>query len=190
MKQTHRRTGAQTHRGLWLLLVLCTAAAVPSVPTVVQGQAPRQRPCIVDIDTAGRAYQNTIGTSALFYAGGIFKAHCRDEYTTMQSDSVEWYSERGELRLLGNVHFRDSTAILDADKVTYWTRVERLYAEGRVYTRNVASGSEMRGPNLEYLRAVKPIRDTQEIFMQGRPAIRFQPGAKASVPAPFKAGAG
>jgi len=181
MNKTHRRTGAPAHRNWLFVLFLCGGASVPAVPAASQ-QAPR-RPCIVDIDTAGRAYQNMAGSSALFFAGGIFIAHCRDTRTTMRSDSVEWYSERGELRLLGRVHFRDSTATLDADKVTYWTRIERLFAEGNVYTRNLDNGSEMRGPDLDYLRAVKPVRDTLEIYMQGRPTIRFQPGSKDSVPA-------
>jgi len=163
------------------VLVACAALAAGSaLQAQSQGQG-RPRNCIVDIDTAGRVYQlPAAGGGTLWYAGGIFKAHCRNEPTTMQSDSVEWYSERGELHLLFNVHFRDSTAILDADRVTYWTRQERLYAEGHVYTRNLASGSEMRGPNLDYLRAVPPIRDTIELYAVGRPTIRFMPGGDSA----------
>ncbi len=146
-------------------------------------RAPQPRNCIVDIDTAGRAYQTSSPAGGvLWFAGGVFKAHCRGESTRMESDSVEWYSARGELRLLGNVHFRDSTAVLDADKVTYWTRQERLYAEGRVYTRNLSTGSEMRGPNLDYYRAVPPIRDTLDLVGTGRPTIHFFPASDSAKP--------
>jgi hypothetical protein len=42
-----------------------------------------------------------------------------------------------------------------------------------VYTRNTATGSDLRGPSLEYLRAVPPIRDTLELYAPGRPLIHL-----------------
>ncbi len=98
----------------------------------------------------------------------------------MSSDSVEWYSDRAELRLIGRVHFRDSVYTLDADRATYWTRQERLVATGNVYTRNTATGSDLRGPSLEYLRAVPPIRDTLELYAMGRPLIRLSSADSAT----------
>jgi hypothetical protein len=44
-----------------------------------------------------------------------------------------------------------------------------------VYTRNLASGSELRGPNLDYYRAKPPLRDTLELRATGRPTIHFRP---------------
>jgi len=143
------------------------------LPTTLPAQQPAPRNCYVEIDSAGRAYQVTTASGALWFAGGGFLSHCRAQPTTMASDSVEWYSDRAELRLIGRVRFRDSVYTLDADNATYWTRQERLVATGNVYTRNTATGSDLRGPSLEYLRAVPPIRDTLELYAVGRPLIHF-----------------
>jgi lipopolysaccharide export system protein LptA len=121
-------------------------------------------------------------TQNVFMGGGVW-ARCVNDPTRIYSDSLTYVQSAGVLEFIGRVKFRDSIAVLDADKVTYWVRQERLYAEGHVYTRNLANGSEMRGPNLNYLRAVPPVRDTLELYMVGRPTIRFQAGAKDSVKA-------
>jgi lipopolysaccharide export system protein LptA len=146
-------------------LLVLGATALPAQ------QAPRN--CYVVIDSAGRAYQTSTATGALWFAGGGFLSHCRNQPTTMASDSVEWFSDRAELRLIGRVRFRDSVYTLDADRAVYWTRQERLVATGNVYTRNEATGSDLRGPSLEYLRAVPPIRDTLELYAVGRPLIHL-----------------
>jgi lipopolysaccharide export system protein LptA len=150
--------------------------ALSAVPVAAQ-QRPvtAARVCVVVLDSAGIAYgQQANSPSPVWFGSRGVGTHCRDEATRMRSDSVEWYGERGELYLIGNVHYRDSAATLDADRVTYWVRQERLYAVGNVYTRNLVSGSELRGPNLDYYRAKPPIRDTLAIVATGRPTIRFR----------------
>jgi len=168
-----RRAPARLCRGAAVLLALALPAMLPA-------QQPAPRNCYVEIDSAGRAYQTSTAGGALWFAGGGFLSHCRSQPTTMASDSVEWYSDRAELRLIGSVHFRDSVYTLDADRATYWTRQERLVATGNVYTRNTATGSDLRGPSLEYLRAVPPIRDTLELYAVGRPLIHFATADSAS----------
>ena len=156
------------------VLALAAAAALALVPpAMLRAQQPAPRNCYVEIDSAGRAYQTSSGSGALWFAGGGFLSHCRDQPTTMASDSVEWFSDRAELRLIGRVHFRDSVYTLDADRAVYWTRQERLVATGNVYTQNHTTGSDLRGPSLEYLRAAPPIRDTLELYATGRPLIHF-----------------
>ncbi len=150
----------------WLPVLLVSAA-----PALAQAPA---RPCTVVLDSV-RRQMNLVtvpGGTHVFAGGGVF-GRCQDTPTTMSSDSLAWFSDRGELRLLGSVHFRDSTGILDADRVTYWVRQERLVAQGNVYTQNLKSRSDLRGPNLDYLRAVPPIRDTVELYAAGRPTIHF-----------------
>ncbi len=134
-----------------------------------------QRTCRVQVDSVGRAanfVKLADGTEQIFAGGGVL-ARCIGEATTMTSDSMAYFQAQAELRFLGNVHFRDSTSLLDADRVTYWTREERLHAEGNVYTRNLTSGSEMRGPNLDYYRAVPGVRDTVQLYATARPTIHF-----------------
>jgi lipopolysaccharide export system protein LptA len=187
MKQTHGRTDARTGLARALLL-LCICASVPSGPAVLRAQqGVRQAPrsCQIHVDSANGSTQfvKMPDSSQNVFSGGGVWARCVNDPTRIYSDSLTYVQASGILEFIGRVKFRDSTAVLDADKVTYWVRQERLYAEGHVYTRNVANGSEMRGPNLNYLRAVPPVRDTLELYMIGRPTIRFQPGATDSVKA-------
>ncbi|MFI5280975.1 MAG: hypothetical protein ACHQU1_10790 [Gemmatimonadales bacterium] len=169
----------------WAVLCLVAALSAP-----LPAQQPRQaRNCLIDVDTTGRLNQITQpDSSRLIFVGGIFRSHCRNQPTTMGSDSVEWYSQAGELHLIGHARFRDSTEVLDADRITYWTRQERVFSEGHVFARNVKDGSEMRGPNMDYYRAVPPIRDTLEMLATGRPTIRMHPAegsASADTTNPF-----
>lgn len=150
--------------------------ALAAVPAVALAQQQAQ-PCVVDIDSVGHLanfVKQPTGQFHVFAGGGVL-AHCRDQSTTMSADSFAWFADRGELRLLRRVHFSDSTGFLDADRLTYWVRQERLVAQGNVYTRNLKSNSDLRGPNLDYYRAVPPIRDTVELVATGRPTIHFYP---------------
>lgn len=151
-----------------------TPQAQPSRPPVPQPQVARA--CTVTIDSTGREMVGNklpTGQYQVFAGGGVF-GHCQnDPQTQMDSDSFAWYPDRNQLDLIGSVHFRDTTFTLTADRVTYWTRQERLYAEGRVYTQNLRSRSNLRGPNLDYRRARPGVRDTVEMYATARPTIRF-----------------
>jgi hypothetical protein len=166
-------------RGLLVLTLLMATAGPavaqrPSRPPVPPPQPVRA--CTVAIDSTGREMVGNklpTGQYQVFAGGGVF-GHCQNEPTTlMDSDSFAWYPDRNQLDLIGSVHFQDTTATLSADRVTYWTRQERLYAEGRVYTQNLRSRSNLRGPNLDYRRARPGVRDTVEMYATARPTIRF-----------------
>ena len=133
--------------------------------------APAPRVCVVVIDSMARA----TAQGQNYFGGGGVLAHCQNQPTTMSSDSLAWFAADNELRMIGNVHFRDSTAVLDADHLTYWRLQERLFAIGRVYTRNLVTGSDLRGPNLDYYRVAPGVRDTVELIASGRPTIHFFP---------------
>ncbi len=131
-----------------------------------------ERPCTIQVDRI----ENFNQRGENYYGGGGVLMHCENNPSvTMSSESLAYYSASGELQLFGTVRFRDSASTLDADQVTYWTRQERLYATGNVYTRSLTTGSDMRGPNLDYYRAAPNIRDTVEIRGTGRPTINFYP---------------
>ncbi len=159
-----------------------------AVPARAQQPAPAQPDssyCSVQIDSShGQSrYIKAPGGVYETFAGGGMWAHCINQpTTTMYSDSLAWYPERDLLNLVGHVHFRDTTAVLDADRVTYYLKQERLYAEGRVYTRNLHSGSDLRGPNLDYYRAAPQIRDTVELYATRRPTIHFHSARRDSTP--------
>ncbi len=164
-------------------------AALLLGPVLAAGPVRAQQPtaaapstCDVQIDSSRgtqRLVQVPTGQYDIFAGGGVW-AHCRDQPTNMYSDSVAWYPERNLLFLERNVHFRDSTSTLDADRVTYRVQLERLFAEGHVYTRNLKTGSDLRGPNLDYLRTAPQVRDTSEMFATSRPTIHFFSSRRAA----------
>jgi hypothetical protein len=158
------------------------ALSVAAVPAPAQQPQPAPAYCNVQIDSSrhSRYVQVPGGVYQTFAGGGIW-AHCSDQPTTMYSDSVAWYPERDLLYLIGRVRFQDTVSILNADRVTYYLRQERLFAEGRVYTKNLRTRSDLHGPNLDYYRAAPSIRDTLEIFATGRPTIHFYSAPKAGV---------
>jgi hypothetical protein len=166
------------------------ALGLVAAPALAQQPQPAQQEssyCNVQIDSShgtSRMVQapGATGVYQTFAGGGIW-AHCTNQpTTTMYSDSVAWYPERDLLFLVGRVHFEDTASVLDADRVTYYLRRERLYAEGHVYTRNLHSGSDLRGPNLDYYRAAPQIRDTVELFATARPTIHFHSARRDTTP--------
>ena len=169
-----------------LLAVL--AVGLVSTPAWAQQPAPAQPEssyCNVQIDsTHGENHLVKVPTGEYeTFAGNGMWAHCTNQpATTMYSDSVAWYPERQLLYLVGHVHFQDTTSALDADRVTYYVRQERLYAVGNVYTKNLHSNSDLRGPNLDYYRAAPPIRDTVELYANGRPTIHFYSARRDTTP--------
>ena len=111
----------------------------------------------------------------VFSGGGVW-AHCVNQpTTTIYSDSFTFFQSTNAAQFIGRVKFRDSSGTLDADKVTYWSRLERMFAEGNVTTRNNATGTVLRGPNVDFYRAAPGIRDTQELTATMRPVISFVP---------------
>ena len=180
---------------LALALGLVTVPALaqqPRRPKPALQPQPAQQPrpaqpessyCNVQIDSShGQSHYLKAPNGAYdTYAGGGMWAHCLNQpATTMYSDSLAWFPEQDLLYLIGHVHFRDSVSLLDADRVTYYLRQERLYAEGSVFTRNRHTGSDLRGPNLDYYRVSPPLRDTALILANQRPTIHFHSASRAS----------
>jgi hypothetical protein len=79
------------------------------------------------------------------------------------------------VQFIGRVKYRDSTLTMDADRGTYHKNRERWEARGNVTTQNLSTGSTLTGPALDYLRVVKGVRDTLEMYATGRPRIQYFP---------------
>ena len=124
------------------------------------------------VGDSGRQAPSTDGTN--YFAGGGVHITCENTSISMKSDSVAAYGGR-IVQFIGNVHYRDSTVAMDADNGTYYKDGERWEARGKVHTVNLATGSTMDGPSLDYFRAVKGVRDTVEIYAIGRPMIHYIP---------------
>ncbi len=142
-------------------------------PERAAGQGPAT--CRMELDSAriGRSVEVAPGTYHQFGSGGVY-ARCLDEPTTIQSDSVAWYSELDRLDFVGTVRFRDSAMALDADRARYTPGLERLEAWGNVRLENRAEGSVLTGPTLTYYRTIPGSRDTTELYATGRPLVEYR----------------
>jgi hypothetical protein len=115
-----------------------------------------------------------VGADTNYYAGGGVRISCAGTTVRMQSDSVAYFG-RGRntlVQFVGRVKYRDSTVTMDAERGTYYRNGERWEARGSVVTENLANGSTLTGPYLDYHRALPGVRDTLELWAIGRPTIR------------------
>ena len=117
-------------------------------------------------------HQVQAGGVTNYYAGGGVIITCDGTSVRMESDSVAAYGGR-IVQFIGKVHYVDSTVTLTADNGTYYKDGERWEARGNVVTTNLKTGSTLKGPSLDYYRAVKGVRDTVEVYATIRPTINY-----------------
>ena len=151
------------------MLALAVVLAFGQQPADTAAQA-GARPCEVAIDTLPRYRQ--VGSN--YYGGGHVVAHCKGTSTSLVSDSVAYYAATGRFDMVGRVHIRDTALTLDAQRASYFLREERLEAHNQVVAVNRVTGSVLRGPNLNYYRAVVGIRDTVEMYATQRPTVEYR----------------
>ncbi len=109
----------------------------------------------------------------IVYVGGGAVARCEGVNNRLSADSAEYYQAAGLLVLIGNVVYDEpARAHMTALRTTYYTREERIVAEGNVVV-TLPSGTKMIGPNAEYLRPVPPIRLSSRLTATGRPTVRL-----------------
>ena len=120
----------------------------------------------------------------IVYVGGGSVARCEGVNNRLTSDSAEYYQAAGLLVLIGNVIYDEpARAHMTALRTTYYTREERVFAEGNVVV-TLPSGTTMTGPNAEYLRPVPPIRTSSRLTATGRPTVRLVGTGEEQPPPP------
>ena len=144
------------------------------------------RPCQVFVDSVGQYTEttNAAGEKTMNGGGGVL-AHCVGTSTTISADSFAHYAALGRLDLIGRVQIRDTGFALDARLARYYLREGRLEAHNNVVAVNRVTGSVLRGPNLNYWRAVPGVRDTVEMYATQRPTVEYRqqdPGSANTEP--------
>jgi hypothetical protein len=142
--------------------------------------------CQFHIDSVGGlGIQRVVGSDTNYYAGGFVQLSCIGTRVVMQSDSLIFFGRgrNSQALFIGHVRYRDSSITMDADRGTYFRSGERWEARGKVLTTNLANGSTMRGPSLDYYRAMPGVRDTSEAYAIGRPTIHSFPRDSGGAPA-------
>jgi len=142
------------------------------------------RPCTIVIDSIGGNYRQAVPTpgDTNRFAGGGVLAHCEGTGSTLSSDSVAMYGRQRRVDLVGHVVIRDTALALDANFAAYFLRDERLEARKNVVATNRRNGSVLRGPHLDYYRAVRGVRDTVEMFATSRPTVEYREAPDSGEP--------
>jgi len=153
-----------------IALLAVLLAQQPGVSDTTAG-----RPCRVAVDSMGHVAQvvNASGDTTTHGGGGVL-AHCVGTSTTISADSFAHHPRVGRLDLIGRVQIRDTGLALDARLARYHLRDERLEAHNNVVAVNRRTGSVLRGPNLNYWRAVPGIRDTVAMYATQRPTVEYR----------------
>lgn len=155
---------------LFAALALGTAAAVQEP---VQG-------CVLRVVTApgtrSHYTQTAPGASRLDVGGGL-EATCGDAW--MRADSASYHEGPEILYLIGRVDYRDSTRTLQAQRVTYYAREERMVAEGNARVTVRASGSTLAGPVLHYWPATEA-RPVERLYAPTRSRLTLLPDTGAA----------
>lgn len=105
-----------------------------------------------------------------FFGGGDARFRCRNQDIRMRSDSVASY-QGTVIQFVGHVRYTDSTLEMTADFGTYFRDGEKWEARGNVVLTNLKDGSTLRGPSLDYYRAIRGFKDTSEMYADQRPTI-------------------
>lgn len=152
-------------RVLWLA-ALALAAALPgaaaaqtSVCQLVSQQGPW---------TSVGAPENRVVSAS----GPLLVTCSRGE--ELRADSAVLYQTINEVHLFGSVDYQDPTRALTSDRAIYNGQTGRLYATGNVVFTDKNRGSTLRGPDLEYFRAMEGRPEAQAIAV-GRPHLTVVP---------------
>lgn len=159
---------------LAVALVLATAFAGPAV---AQQPAPPAGVCTFQFnpEDPGNPPRTTFikqpSGEYNSFIGGRFRGVCPAQSLTVIADSLEYYGDSKVMYLIGNVHYEEPRIVLDAERVTYWQLEEHLRAELNVDA-TLPSGTNLKGPVLDYYRAVRGVRPLSRMVAPSRPTIR------------------
>lgn len=157
------------------------------VPALLSAQD--RRPCEIVITGVVRSGVTTTRMQTIVsefggrntYIGGGVDATCEGQDNRLLADSAEHFADRGLLILYHNVRYTESRVRITSDKMFYYTREERIVAEGNV--RGVRpSGTRFAGPQFEYFRVKPGLRDHPTLIATGRPFMRISPTESGGTP--------
>ena len=132
--------------------------------------------------TEPRLAINTLpsGVRQIFVGGGV-RAVCAAQSITILADSMELYENTRITYLIGNVHYTEPRLTLDAERLTYWENEERLRAEINVDA-TLPSGTNLKGPLVDYYRAARGLRTRTRMVAPRRPTILIVDDANGGTP--------
>ena len=139
--------------------------------------APATRNCFLDFTDSPPEtrflYMRLPDSTANTFIGGGFVGRCQGENNRISADSAEQFESAGIVNMYGNVVYEESNRLrVTAAHAIYLTREGRLFADGGVVATQLATGSTITGPNIEYSR-VMPGRPVAKLVAPNRPTARL-----------------
>ncbi|MEP6621570.1 MAG: hypothetical protein ABJE47_19740 [bacterium] len=163
-----------TVRALPVVALLALSALLGASPAGAQASAPAPTGrCQFQLDQLPNAHLNTIKMpSGQYnnYIGGGVVARCPKQKLVLKSDSLEQYGDEGRFFFIGHVDYVDPRLKLKSDYLTYFQRDERILATLNVDA-TLPSGSQLKGPSLEFFRIIPKVRPQQKGIAVGRPTV-------------------
>ncbi|HEU4565216.1 MAG TPA: hypothetical protein VFS05_11225 [Gemmatimonadaceae bacterium] len=165
-------------RRLSLALALALTAAITGRAAAQQQPPPPTGVCTFQFNPENPAAPPRINSvkqpSGQYnsFIGGRFRGVCPAQSLTVIADSLEYYADSKVMYLIGNVHYEEPRVVLDAQRVTYWQLEEHLRAEQNVDA-TLPTGTNLKGPVLDYYRAVQGVRPQSRMVAPSRPTIRI-----------------
>ena len=164
-------------------ILLALALLLAAAPLGAQiGPAPSGR-CALELtfDRLPSAIKLPSGQRNIFVAGNVV-ARCPAQRIVLRSDSLEYYGDEGRAFFIGRVDYTEPRLTLKSDFLTYFQREERILATSNVDA-ILPSGSNLKGPTLEFWRAIPGVRQ-QHATAVGRPTISIVERDSAGRPQP------
>lgn len=109
-----------------LFTIVIAAVAKP-----LAGQGTTQ--CVLEfegVNTRSAMIQLPSERFNVFQGGGV-TYHCQGQGNTLKADSAEYYGDLSVLFLIGNVHYTETRAKVDSDRMTYFQIEDRLPRRGQ-----------------------------------------------------------
>ena len=152
------------------LLMALVLGTVTSTSLAAQKAAPTGR-CQFQF-TADRALDTYKLPSGQYnaFTGGNVVARCPSQGLVLRSDSLESYGDDGRIIFIGHVDYNEPRLKLKSDLLTYFQREERILAVQNVDAK-LPTGSTLRGPQVEFFRAIPKLRPQQSATATGRPTV-------------------
>lgn len=138
------------------------------------GPALAQRPerCRIRFSTSGSGGFVSSPEGETRWASGGVRLGCIGQQVNVTTDSAIVHPG-GDVDFVGRVRYTDTTVTIAAQRATFRRATETWEARGEVAIRNLETGSTVRGPAVDYLRAVAGVRDSSEVYATGRPRVDY-----------------
>ena len=152
------------------LLTVLAAAVLPAGLSAQGTPAPTGRCQLQFASDRALTSQRLPSGQRNAFTGGNVVARCPAQNLVLRADSLESYGDDGRIIFIGNADYSEPRLKLKAETITYFQREERVLAVRNVRA-TLPTGSTLRGPQVEFLRAIPGVRPQQSATAIGRPTI-------------------